>query len=80
MDVRSTSLAFGRFEDALHVSGGRVLLLSHRHCGAVVAVEERVEWILSWGQVASLRLSGGDGEVGCRGEARASCSRTRTLV
>ena len=65
-------LASGRFEDALHVSGGRVLLLSHRHCGVVVAAEERVEWILSWGQVAALRLTGGGdhSEVG-RDEVRA---------
>jgi hypothetical protein len=59
--ARRRPFAGGRFEDALHVADGRVLLLSHRHCGVVVAGEERTEWVMAWAQVASLRLGPIDG-------------------
>jgi hypothetical protein len=38
LGARHRPFASGRFEDTLHVAGGRVLLLSHRHVGVVVGL------------------------------------------
>ena len=62
--VSHRPFASGRFEAAVRVANGRVLLLSHRHCGVVIAAEERVEWSLAWAQVASLRVTSEEGTNG----------------
>ena len=53
--------AGGRFEDVLVLQdSGKILLLSHRHVGIVVRSEERVEWILGWCEICSMRIDGSD--------------------